>query len=109
MRLRGTDEVDRRQRGMVASLLHVGNDDLEALVDDPIDAVVDDEEPEVEIGGVGQRAPEEAPAAVTREDEGVQAGVRHLCPYAQPETAAHRRPVMGGMERNPGMGSLGDI
>src|ERR1700674_5371158 len=109
MRLRRTDEVDRRQGRMVAPLLDVGDDDLEAFVDDPVDAVVDDEEPQVEVGGVGQRAAEEAPAAVAREDEGVEAGVGHLCPNTEAETAAHARPVMGGVKRNPGMGSLCDV
>src|SRR5207248_2450059 len=104
-----TDEVDRRQRGMVAPLLDVGDDDLESLVDDPVDAVVDDEETKAEIGGVGQRTTEEAPAAVAREDEGVEAGVGQLRSDAQSEAAAHRRPVVGGMEGNPGVGSLRDI
>src|SRR5436853_1455204 len=38
----------------------------------------------------------------------MEARVGHLCPDPESEPAAHRRPVVGGMERNPGVGSLGD-
>src|SRR5438270_7058178 len=94
---------------MVAPLLDVGNDYLQALVDDAVDAVIDDEEPQVEVGAVRQRAAIEAPTTVAGEDEGMQAWVGELRTDAQPEAAAHGGAVVRGVERNRRMWPLGDV
>src|SRR2546421_1744914 len=94
---------------MVAAPVDLGDHDLEPLVDDAIDPVVDDENAEVEIGGIRERAAEETVTAVAREYEGMEARVGHLCPNAQPEASTHRRPVVGRMEGNVRMRSLRNV
>src|SRR2546430_13619894 len=80
---------------MIAPAFHIRDDDFQSLVDDPIDAVVDDEQAEVEVGRIGQGATEQPPAAITGEHEGVEARVSKLCSNAKPEASAHRRPIVG--------------
>src|SRR5213080_4825507 len=94
---------------MIAPAFHIRDDDFQSLVDDPIDAVVDDEQAEVEVGRIRQGATEQAPAAITGEHEGVEARVGKLCSNAEPEASAHRRPIVGRVEGNVGVGSLGHV
>src|SRR5437762_2124316 len=94
---------------MIAPAFHIRDDDFQSLVDDPIDAVVDDEQAEVEVGRIGQGATEQPPAAITGEHEGVEARVSKLCSNAKPEASAHRRPIVGRVEGNVRVRSLGHV
>ena len=94
MRLGGLHEVDLRKLRVVLALRDVGDDDLEPLVDDAVDAVVHDEDAQVHIRAVRERAAEETPAPVSGEDEGVQRGVAGFRADAEAERAAHRRAVV---------------
>src|SRR2546426_11270292 len=93
---------------MIAPALDIRDDDFQSLVDDPVDAVVDDEQAEVEVGRIGQGATEQAPAAITGEHEGVEARGGELRSNAKPEASAHRRPIVGRVEGNVRGRSLGD-
>src|SRR5207248_1337765 len=99
VRLGRHDEVDRRQHAVVAPLVDLRHDDLEALVNDGVDADVHDEHTEIEIRRVGEGAAEEPPAAVPGEHEGMQAWVGDLRADAETEPATHggavvRRPEL---------------
>src|SRR5205823_4060030 len=109
VRPRRADEVDGWQRRVIAAALDIRDHHFQSLVDDPIDAVVDDEQPEVEVGRIGQGATEQAPAAITGEHKGVEAWVGKLRSNAKPEASAHRRPIVGRVEGNVRVGSLGHV
>src|SRR2546425_2929521 len=58
---------------------------------------------------MGKRAADQSPAAVTGEDEGMEARVRHFGTHPEPEAATHRRSVVSGMEGNVRMRSLSHV
>ena len=94
---------------MIAAALDIRDHHFQSLVDDSVNAVVDDEQAKVEVGGIGQGATEETPAAITGEHESIEARVGELRTHAEAEASAHRRPVVGRMEGNVRVGSLGHV